>query len=101
VPKGKKLPPDIVNYWPEIFNDVTIESVPVEYLHSVKITFDDGKVWEIDTARNPEGVSIDEAIQALMDEYEDVIVNVDFRLDTERVKEDITRRTKLFMKKRK
>lgn len=99
--KGKKLPPDVINHWPEIFNDVTIESVPVEYLHSVKITFEDGKVWEIDTSKNPHGASIDEAIEALMEEYEDVITNVDFRLDTEKVKQDITRRTQLFMKKRK
>lgn len=101
MPNGKKLPPDIVNHWPEIFDDVTIESVPIEYLHSVKITFEDGKVWEIDTSKNPKGVPIDEALDALMEEYQDVIVNVDFRLDTEKVKEDITRRTKLFMKKRK
>lgn len=100
MPKNK-LPPDVVNHWPEIFEDVNIETVPVEYLHSVKITFEDGKVWEIDTAKNPEGVAIDEAIEALMEEYEDVITNVDFRLDTERVKQDISRRTQQFMKKRK
>lgn len=98
---GKKLPPDVVNHWPEIFKDITIESVPVEYLHSVKITFEDGRIWEIDTAKNSEGVSIDEALEALMEEYEDIITNVDFRLDTEKVKRDITRRTQLFMKKRK
>jgi len=101
VPKGKKLPPDVVNHWPEIFKDIDIESVPVEYLDSVKITFEDGKVWEIDTSRNPEGIPIDEALESLMEEYEDVIVNVDFRLDTEKVKKNITQRTKFFMKKRK
>jgi len=101
VPNGKKLPQEVINHWPEIFKDVHIESVPVEYLHSVKITFDDGKEWEIDTSRNPYGVSIDEALEALMEEYEDVIVNVDFRLDTDKVKKDIQRRTQLFMKKRK
>lgn len=100
MPKNK-LPPDVVNHWPEVFEDVNIETVPVEYLHSVKITFEDGKVWEIDTSKNPEGVPIDEALESLMEEYEDVITNVDFRLDTERVKQDISRRTQQFMKKRK
>lgn len=101
MPNGKKLPQDVINHWPEIFDDVTIESVPVEYLDSVKVTFNDGKVWEIDTSKNPDGIPIDEALESLMIEYEDVIANVDFRLDTEKVKQDITRRTKLFMKKRK
>jgi len=101
VPKGTKLPPDVVNHWPEIFEDINIESVPVEYLSSVKITFEDGKIWEIDTSKNPHDVPIDEALESLMEEYEDVIVNVDFQLDTEKVKKDITKRTSIFMKKRK
>lgn len=99
--KKKTLPPDVIDHWPEVFKDVNIQAVPIEYLHSVRITFNDGKVWEIDTAKNPEGVDIEKAIESLMDEYEDHIANVDFRLDTERVKADIKQRTATFMKKRK
>lgn len=101
MPNGKKLPQEVINHWPEIFKDITIESVPVEYLHSVKITFEDGKIWEIDTDKNPENVDIEQALEALMEEYEDIIVNVDFRLDTEKVKNDISKRTAAFLKKRK
>jgi hypothetical protein len=101
VSNGKKLPQDVINHWPEIFKDITIESVPVEYLHSVKITFEDGKIWEIDTDKNPENVDIEQALEALMEEYEDIIVNVDFRLDTAKVKHDISKRTAAFLKKRK
>ena len=36
-----------------------------------------------------------------MDEYEDVLQSVNFVVDIERVKKDITKRTKIFMKKRK
>jgi hypothetical protein len=36
----------------------------------------------------------------LMEEYEDVIKSVDFRLDTARVKQDIKKRTAQFLKKR-
>jgi hypothetical protein len=96
-----KLPKDVIDHWPEIFKDVEIEAVPVEYLDSVQITFNDGNVWEVDTKNNPENIDIELAIEGIMEEYEDEIAKVDFRLDTERVKNDIKKRTHLFMKKRK
>jgi hypothetical protein len=101
VPNGKKLPKDVVEKWPEVFGDVDIEVIPVEYLHSVRITFSDGKIWEIDTTKNEDDIDFEDAIEALLIEYEDSIDNVDFQLDTEKVKQDIKKRTNTFMKKRK
>lgn len=98
---GKKLPSEVISQWPEVLNDVDIEVIPVEYLHSVRITFSDGKIWEIDTTKNETEVDVEDAIEALLLEYEDDISNVDFRLDTEKVKQDIKKRTRSFMKKRK
>lgn len=98
---GKKLPQEVIDHWPEIFKDVSIEAVPVEYLHSVRITFNDGRIWEVDTNKNPENIDIELAIEGLMDEYEEEIASVDFRLNTEKVKQDIKKRTNIFMKKRK
>ena len=51
--KKGKLPSDVVNAWPEIFKDITIDVVPIEYLHSVKVYFKDGKIWEIDVKKVP------------------------------------------------
>lgn len=101
MPKGKKLPQEVINHWPEVFKDVTVESVPIEYLRSIRITFSDGKVWEIDPTRNPQGLDIDKALEELINEYEDNIRSVDFKVDTVKVKEDIIKRTQLFLKKRK
>lgn len=101
MPKGKKLPQEVINFWPEVFKDVTVQYVPIEYLNSVRIKFNDGKMWIIDTSKNPSDINIEKALEELMHEYEDSIVNVDFRLDTERVKKDIVERTKTFLKKRK
>lgn len=101
MPKGKKLPPEVVDHWPEIFRDVEVEVLPVEYLHSVQVTFTDGKIWDIDLKTENETIDIQNALSELVEEYEDAIVSVDFRLDTEKVKKDITSRTKSFMKKRK
>lgn len=101
MPNGKKLPKDVISQWPEVLEDVDVEVIPVEYLHSVRITFSDGKIWEIDTTKNTDEIELEDALEALLLEYEEEIDNVDFRLDTERVKEDIKKRTRVFMKKRK
>ena len=43
-----KLPPEVIKHWPEIFEDVEIKAVPIEYIHTVHVHFHDGKIWEID-----------------------------------------------------
>jgi hypothetical protein len=101
--KSKKLPKEVIDHWPEVFKDVDIDVVPIEYLDSIRIGFVDGKVWHIDLKdpKNQKTESFEEALDDLFDQYEDVIESVDFRLDTEKVKQDITKRTRQFMKKRK
>lgn len=102
MPKRKKLPQEVIDQWPEVLGDVNIEVIPVEYLDSINVYFTDGKVWEIDIAKSrSKTLNIEAAIEDLFAEYEDVIDNVNFRLNTKKVKEDITNRTRLFMKKRK
>jgi hypothetical protein len=101
--KSKKLPKEVVDHWPEVLNDIDIDVVPIEYLDSIRIGFVDGKVWDIDLKdpKNQKTEKFEDAIEELFQQYEDVIQSVDFRLDTERVKRDITKRTHQFMKKRK
>lgn len=98
----KKLPPDVIDHWPEVFEDIEISIVPLEYLHSVRVGFSDGKIWDIAVKNNSDnGVEdLQEALDGLFDEYQDVIESVDFRLDTDKVKRDITQRTKRFLKLR-
>ena len=103
MPKNKKLPPDVIDHWPEVFDEIDIDVIPIEYLDSVRVQFDDGKVWDIDvkSSRQKPNLDIESAIEDLFEEYADVITNIDFRLDTEKVKQDIKNRTYIFMKKRK
>jgi len=101
VPSNKKLPPEVIDQWPEVFKDVDVEVVPIEYLHSIRVSFTDGKIWDIDLSKDTGQVDIEVALEELITEYEDQIVNLDFRLDTDRVKKDIQKRTKAFLKKRK
>jgi hypothetical protein len=103
--KKKKLSQDIIDHWPEIFKDIEIKAVPIEYIKSINIHFTDGKIWEIDIdrrhTRSEEGSrALEDSLEDLFEEYEDVIDGVDFKLDTEKVKLDIQSRTKSFLKKR-
>lgn len=103
MPKNK-LPPEVISHWPEIFGDVEIKAVPIEYIHNVHVYFHDGKVWEIDM--NNKGSSgnvnqIESSLETFLEQYNDEISHVDFRLNTSKVVEDVKKRTKSFMKKRK
>lgn len=93
----------MIAHWPEVFKDVEVKAIPIEYLESVNVTFDDGTTWIIDV-NDPEHSSIEDVndvIAELFSEYEDSIAKVDFRVDVIKIKKDITNRTKRFMKKRK
>ena len=103
MPKKKQLPAAVIDTWPEIFNDLSVDVVPIEYLHSINVKFNDGKIWEIDVkkSRQKPNVNIETALEELFAHYEDSIDSINFRLDTEKVKYDIKKRTAQFMKKRK
>lgn len=101
MPSSKKLPPEVIDQWPEVFKDVDVEVVPIEYLHSIRVSFVDGKIWDIDLTKDAGQVDIETAIEDLITEYEDQIINLDFRLDTDKVKKDIQKRTRRFLKRRK
>lgn len=99
-----KLPDSVVEHWPEIYEDIEIKAVPVEYLKFVVIRFLDGETWEIDvreqTLENSD-VTAEEMLEEFFDNYDDSILSVEFQIDTMKIKKDVQSRTKSFMKKRK
>ena len=104
VPSESRLPEKVIDHWPEVFEDIDIEVVPIEYLHSVLVSFNDGRIWEIDIAKSKRQTAeenVESTLEELFRQYDNVIDNVDFRLDTVRLKKDIQDRTRTFMKKRK
>jgi hypothetical protein len=103
VSNGKKLSKDVIAHWPEIFKDIDVHAVPIQYIDTINVTFTDGNTWVIDLD-DKKGITEEEvemSLEDLFDEYEDTIANVDFTLNTEKVKRDIQARTKRFLKKRK
>lgn len=104
MPKGKSLPKDVVAQWPEVFSEVKVQAIPLAYLHSLRILFKNGKIWDVNVSAQAKRMDIDELedhLREMLQSYEDEIAHVDFRLDVERVKKDIIKSTNTFLKKKK
>jgi len=100
----KRLPQDVINKWPEVFKDLDIKAIPIEYLHSIRVEFGNGKIWDvlIKDDKNPNPVSyLERILKDLFSTYDASIKHVDFRVDVEQVKKDIQKRTSKFLKKNK
>ena len=97
-----KLSKDVIAHWPEVFKDIEVRTVPLEYLHSITVKFRDGKAWVIELdEKAPKNPDLEYGLESLFREYDDAIDTIDFRLNTHKVRKDIEGRTKSFMKKRK
>jgi hypothetical protein len=106
VPRSPKRPLDkhIIDQWPEVFSDIDLTAIPVYYIHSVVITFKDGRKWNVvinPEDRNSEENHIPKNLSELFENYSEQIENVDFRLDVERIKKDVMKTTKRFLKRKK
>ena len=100
----KPLPKDVIEVWPEVFEEVTLQSLPLLYLHTVVINFKDNKSWEIKltTKIKKDGwSSFQQSLSELLLSYEEQIDDVDFKLDAAKVKKDVEKLTNKFLKKQK
>ena len=98
--QGKKFPNDVIEHWPEVFGEINLNVVPLRYLDSVTVKFKNGKIWEVDLAGKDWEI-FEPSLKDMLSTYESDIDNVDFKLDTERIKKDIIKHTNKFLKKRK
>ena len=95
-----KPPRHLVKEWPEVFEDLYMNTMPVAYLDSVRLDFTDGRVWEIDvknelTKQTSENIA--DVLLNTLQEYKDEIKKIDFKVDVIRLKNDIASETdKLF-----
>ena len=102
--QGRFLPKDVIEHWPEVFGDVRLNVVPLRYLHAVLVNFKDGKTWEIKITSSTKRAgwsAFEKSLAELFKNYESTIDNVDFKLDTERVRKDVEKSTDKFLKKKK
>ena len=94
----------MIDCWPEVFSEIQLNVLPLKYLNTVLINFKDGKTWEVKItaeARKDGWSMFEKQLSELVKNYEDTIDNVDFKLDTARVRKDIEKSTQQFLKKKK
>ena len=85
-------PRHLVKEWPEVFEDMYMNTMPVAYLDQITIEFNDGKIWEIDIANQLKDSDADAVCAKLLDimqEYKNSIVKMDFKIDVDKLKKDI------------
>lgn len=100
---GRVLPKEVIDHWPEVFGEVKLNVLPLKYLSTVIVNFKDGKTWEIkvSTKTKKEGWdSFESSLTELFKTYESTIIDIDFKLDTRKIKIDIETKTKNFLKKK-
>jgi hypothetical protein len=92
-----KPPRHLVKEWPEVFEDLYMNTMPVAYLEMVHLEFVNGRVWQIDIKEQMKALHPDEIAAKLLEtlkEYKDEIKKLDFKVDVERLKKDIGDSTK-------
>lgn len=87
--------------WQDIFAEIDIDILPVEYMNRILIHFKDKTTWDIDIKDSRTKQPVDEIEKTLDDlfaEYDDRIENIDFRMDMDRLRDDLNKRVKRFLK---
>ena len=87
-----KPPGHLVKEWPEVFEDLYMNTMPVAYLERIHLEFADGRVWEIDIKSELAKQTPDSIADILIDtlhEYRDDIQKIDFKVDITKLKRDI------------
>lgn len=88
-------------------DNIDIQVVPIQYMKAVEVRFTDGKTWIMDLDHKQiqdeeeTAQELEDSLEELLEEYQDSIDGVNFVVDIAKVKEDVTKRTKIFLKKRK
>jgi len=88
---------DLIKQWPEVFDDLYMNTMPVVYMINMVLEFKDGRIWEIDIQNqlgkiDPEVFS--QKLLSMLEEYSPTIKKIDFKFDIEKLKNDIQRNTK-------
>ena len=92
-----KPPSHLVKEWPEVFEDLYMNTMPIAYLEYVHLEFESGMVWQIDIkeqlkAKDPQSVA--DKLMETLHEYKTQIKKLDFKIDINQLKRDIDQETK-------
>jgi hypothetical protein len=98
VPKPLFKPPKhLVQEWPEVFEDLYMNTMPVSYLETIRLEFNNGRIWEINVEDQLTTVDCDTIANRIIDtfqEYKNDITKIDFKVNIDKLKSDIVNQTK-------
>ena len=89
-------PRHLIKEWPEVFEDLYMDTMPVAYVDLMILEFNDGRVWEInikDQLKDTDPNDVAKKLLNTLSEYKDTIKKIDFKIDIEQLKNDIKNRT--------
>ena len=89
-------PRHLIKEWPEVFEDLYMDTMPVAYVDVMILEFTDGRVWEIDIKEQLRSSTPDDVAKKLLatlSEYKDTVKKLDFKINIEQLKNDIKNRT--------
>lgn len=89
-------PRHLVREWPEVFEDLYMNTMPIAYLEMVHLEFANGRVWQIDIRTQLAGEAAELVADKLLEtlqEYKEEITKIDFKIDIARLKKDISKST--------
>ena len=89
-------PRHLIKEWPEVFEDLYMDTMPVAYVDIMILEFDDGRVWEInikDQLKDTDPNDVAKKLLNTLSEYKDTIKKIDFKINVEQLKNDIKNRT--------
>lgn len=96
----KSLPQGVIDEWPEIFGEVTVSKLPLNYLEGIRLSFNEGKSWEINFSGPIKTHSeFTNNVVELLETYKDHISDVSIKLNTKKVRQDVERSIKKMLRK--
>lgn len=91
-----RLPKNLIKEWPEIFEDLYMNTMPLAYLDYIYLEFANGRVWEInikEKLKDEDSEKIAGQLLETLREFSKELKNIDFKFNVDQLKNDIKKST--------
>jgi len=95
---NRQLPKEVIECWPEIFEGVDLNVIPLHYVKSAVILFKDKTSLRISMSKYNDAEQFNYEIQTLAVVYQKNINDIYFELNIKKIKKDIIKQTSNFLK---
>ena len=77
----------VTDHWSEIFEEVILTGLPLQYASAIIIHFKEGKSWYFENNISMKNFKIE--MSELLEDYKEYIINVDIKINTKQVRTDV------------